>query len=264
LVGGIESVTLSDEEARRRGTQKTILERRAPPTFDVLIEIQDRQRLSIHHSVKESVDAMLRGQPLQTELRYRDQEGDVQSQQVQPPSLEERASSRNGTRPAQSGPPQRETALKPMVVFPYGLARNRLDRAAKRMQVPINIVKDLGEADALITTKAFYRKRPRIIVDAERRGLPIYVLRANTVAQMEACLSDMFDLENRPSNPLYQALAETREAIRQVEEGAPMVELSPQNAYTRRRQHELVNASDLTSYSVGSEPDRRVCVSREG
>jgi len=77
LVGGIESVTLSDEEARRRGTQKTILERRAPPTFDVLIEIQDRQRLLIHHSVAESVDALLRGRPLQAELRYRDASGEI-------------------------------------------------------------------------------------------------------------------------------------------------------------------------------------------
>ncbi|MFN3763264.1 MAG: AAA family ATPase, partial [Anaerolineae bacterium] len=94
LVGGIESVTLSDEEARRRGTQKTILERRAPPTFDVLIEIQDRQRLLIHHSVAESVDALLRGRPLQAELRYRDASGEIRVEKVKPPSLEEREAGR--------------------------------------------------------------------------------------------------------------------------------------------------------------------------
>ena len=60
LVGGIESVTLSDEEARRRGTQKSVLERKAPPTFNVLIEIQDRQRMVIHHDVAAAVDALLR------------------------------------------------------------------------------------------------------------------------------------------------------------------------------------------------------------
>ena len=69
LVGGIESVTLSDEEARRRGTQKTVLERRAPPTFDVLVEIQDRQRVTAHLDVASSVDAMLRGQAMQVEIR---------------------------------------------------------------------------------------------------------------------------------------------------------------------------------------------------
>ena len=77
LVGGIESVTLSDEEARRRGTQKTVLERRAAPTFDVLIEIQDRERLAVHHDVAAAVDAMLRGRPLVPELRSLDSEGAV-------------------------------------------------------------------------------------------------------------------------------------------------------------------------------------------
>ena len=81
LVGGIESVTLSDEEARRRGTQKTVLERRAPPTFDILIEIQDRQRLAIHRDVASSVDAMLRGRPLMVEVRYRDENGQIQIEQ---------------------------------------------------------------------------------------------------------------------------------------------------------------------------------------
>ena len=71
LVGGIESVTLSDEEARRRGTQKTVLERRAAPTFDVLIEIVARDRLAVHHDVASAVDAMLRGRPLPPEVRSR-------------------------------------------------------------------------------------------------------------------------------------------------------------------------------------------------
>ncbi len=78
LVGGIESVTLSDEEARRRGTQKTVLERRAPPTFNILIEIQDRQQIAIHANVADSVDRVLRGNPLSPELRYRDEQGEIQ------------------------------------------------------------------------------------------------------------------------------------------------------------------------------------------
>src|SRR5512136_411385 len=77
LVGGIESVTLSDEEARRRGTQKTVLERRVPPTFDVLIEIQARHRLIVHADVSEAVDALLRGYPLLPEIRYRDEDGNI-------------------------------------------------------------------------------------------------------------------------------------------------------------------------------------------
>jgi stage III sporulation protein SpoIIIAA len=264
LVGGVESVTLSDEEARRRGTQKTILERRAPTTFDVLIEIQDRQRLLIHHSVAESVDSLLRGRSLQAELRYRDTQGELHTEKAIPLSLAERESGRNGAVPSGSTSAAMATeAREPVRIFPYGIARNRLERAARRMRVPVYLANDLGQAEAMITTKAFYRKRPRIIVDAERRGLPIYVLRANTVSQMETCLSDLFDLESQSTDMLHQALDEAEEAIHQVQGGVPQVTLSPQNAYVRRRQHELARAADLASKSQGKEPYRRVCIYRE-
>ena len=83
LVGGIESVTLSDEEARRRGTQKSVLERRAPPTFDVLIEIKDRQHLVIHHDVAVAVDAILRGRPQAPEERLVDAQGQLQMRRAE-------------------------------------------------------------------------------------------------------------------------------------------------------------------------------------
>jgi len=260
LVGGIESVTLSDEEARRRGTQKTILERRAPPTFDVLIEIQDRQRLLIRQDVTESVDALLRGRPLQAELRYRDDDGEIHTGQATPNGLAEREGARAKAAPAPASIVF--DGREPVCVLPYGVARNRLERATRRMHVPVHLVKNLGEAEVIITTKGFYRKRPRVIVDAERRGLPIYVLRANTVAQMEACLSDIFELESRSPDPLNQALREAEEAVRQVQAGVPEVELAPQNAYVRRRQHELAQAANLSSYSAGEGAERRVRVCR--
>jgi len=262
LVGGVESVTLSDEEARRRGTQKTILERRAPPTFDVLIEIQDRQRLLIHHSVAESVDGLLRGRPLQAELRYRGPDREIHTEQVVPLSLEERESRRPEAVP--TGPvPVATGVLEPVRIFPYGIARDRLERAARRMHVPVYMANDLGQAEVLITSKGFYRKRPRPVVDAERRGLPVYVLRANTVAQMEACLGEIFDIESGASDLLSQALREAKEAIRQVLEGVPEVELLPQNAYVRRSQHEMAHAAGLASESRGKEPHRRVRIFRE-
>jgi len=82
LVGGIESVTLSDEEARRRGTQKTVLERRSPPTFDVLIEIQTRDRLAVHNDVSEAVDSLLRGYPLPPEIRSRGLDGEIHTERT--------------------------------------------------------------------------------------------------------------------------------------------------------------------------------------
>jgi stage III sporulation protein SpoIIIAA len=264
LVGGVESVTLSDEEARRRGTQKTILERRAPPTFDVLVEMQDRQRLLIHHSMAESVDGLLRGRPLQAELRYRDEGGEIHTEQAVPHSLEERESGRPGALHLASAPVLSEAEAKePVRILPYGIARNRLERAARRMRVPVYLAKDLAQAEVLITTKGFYRKRPRVVADAERRGLPVYVLRANTVSQMEACLRDLFDLESGSSDPLRQGQQEAEEAIRQVLGGVPQVTLSPQNAYIRRRQHEMARDANLMSESRGREPQRRVRIYRE-
>ncbi|HEY71764.1 MAG: AAA family ATPase [Anaerolineaceae bacterium 4572_32.2] len=264
LLGGIESVTLSDEEARRRGTQKTILERRAPPTFDVLIEIQDRQRLLIHYSVAESVDGLLRGQPSRAELRYRDPGGEIHKEQTTPPSLEQRESGRPVAALPVSPVRTMQETLEPVRVFPYGIARNRLESAARRMHVPVYLVKDLGQTEVLVTSKRFYRKRPRLIADAEQRGLPIYVLRANTVAQMEACLSDIFDNEGRSSDdPLRQALQEAEDAIQKVQSGVLAVTLSSQNSYVRRRQHELARESDLASASRGKEPHRRVRIYRE-
>jgi hypothetical protein len=153
--------------------------------------------------------------------------------------------------------------MQPVSVYPYGIARNRLNRAARRMQVPMNMVDNLSQARVLITTKGFYRKRPRLIVDAERRGLPIYVLRANTVAQMEAALTDIFELDEKTTDRLEEALEEAQSAIEQIQEGVAEVELSPQSAYIRRRQHEMAREADLESTSRGKEPHRRVRIYKE-
>ena len=84
--------------------------------------------------------------------------------------------------------------LKTIKIYPYGVARNRLMQAVKRLGVPAVIVKDAAEANALVTLRTYYRDRQQAIVDAEHRGLPIYVLRSSTVGQMEQFLSDLFNL----------------------------------------------------------------------
>src|SRR4051812_29373162 len=89
LIGGIQTVTLGDEEARRRRSQKSVLERKAPPTFDVIIEIQDRERVMVHSDVADTVDSMLRGDPVAPELRWRDEEGVHRSQSRPRPSPRE-------------------------------------------------------------------------------------------------------------------------------------------------------------------------------
>jgi stage III sporulation protein SpoIIIAA len=289
LVGGIESVTLSDEEARRRGTQKTVLERRSPPTFDVLIEIQTRERLAIHLDVAEAVDALLRGFPLPPEVRYSDEKGAIHIEKAPPaPRVpNQRPPRRPGGNAAPEAeftprrergdpgfaiPPQAEIKSspeaerrKPIRVYPYGVARNRLEQASKRLGVPAIVVADVGEAEALVTLRTYYRKRQQPVVDAERRGVPVYVLRANTINQMQQFLADLFNLSFEPTIDLEAepALTETQAAIQAVLNGERWVELPPASAYVRRLQHQLAREANLTSHSYGKEPYRRVRIFKE-
>jgi stage III sporulation protein SpoIIIAA len=289
LVGGIESVTLSDEEARRRGTQKTVLERRSPPTFDVLIEIQTRDRLAVHADVAAAVDALLRGYPLQPELRYRDEDGEVNIEKAPASPMSNRPGSQGLRRrretdydgalsqperrmnrsqtPFESTPIPRNNnnGMRPVRIFPYGVARNRLAQAAKRLRVPVIIVNDISEADALVTLRTYYRKRQRTVMDAEQRGMPIYVLRSNTVNQMSQFLSDMFNLQIDAQEDMDTdaVLQSTQSAIEAVLNGEDWIELPPASSYVRRLQHQMARQANLVSHSYGKEPFRRVRIFRQ-
>jgi stage III sporulation protein SpoIIIAA len=290
LVGGIESVTLSDEEARRRGTQKTVLERRSPPTFDMLIEIQNRDRLAVHFDVAAAVDSLLRGYPLPPEIRSRMEDGDIRIEKAPPPPTQpgyagqglrrqtakaadassrlrdggDKTRSASGSKWGQSSSIDRNM-LQPIRIYPYGVARNRLNQAAKRLGVPAVIVTDPGGADVLVTLKSYYRKRQRPIVDAENRNMPIYVLRSNTINQMQRFLTDLFNLTYAStSDPtLEPVLQQTRAAIEAVRNGERWVELPPAKSSIRRLQHQMARQANLVSHSYGKEPRRHVRIYRD-
>jgi hypothetical protein len=133
------------------------------------------------------------------------------------------------------------------------------------LHVPIALTDDFGQADAIVTLKNYYRRRPKLIVDAERRGTPIYVLRANTVTQMENFLSEVFQLDSETQYDSFgTAMEETEQAILRVLSGEETVDLAPQSSDVRRRQHEMVARAQLTSRSFGREPQRHVRILREG
>lgn len=286
LVGGIDSVTLSDEEARRRNTQKTVLERRSPPTFGILVEIQDRNTVAVHHNVGQSVDDLLRGHYIQPEIRYRDEAGQIQIEAAKtnrsPLSKSQRNESRSPSSPRENNTirklnqhptqnledledmvkPDEQPRLKPIRVFPYGTNQSRLRQTAKGLRVPVILVDNLNEADIVITVKSHYRKHPQPILEAEQKNIPLYILRANTAAQMEFCLVDIFSLDPGETDTLSIAMRETQEAIRSVLQGTKSIELSPQTASVRRKQHEIVRQSNLLSQSQGKDPQRRVKIFR--
>ena len=252
LVGGIQTVTLGDEEARRRRTQKSILERKAPPTFDVIVEIQNWDRVAIHPDVASVVDAILRGRNTEVEERWFDEDGEVRSERrvsvssVQPNSHERYLSD----------------GAAPKRIFPSGIDRYRLERVAQRMRLPVTLVDSLNDADLLMITKNHYQKNPQALEIAEASRIPVYVLRSNTLSQIEQGLSDIYDLRE-PAGPVAMALREAEQAVRAVKEDHRSMELSPQNSFIRRLQHQLVEKYDLKSESTGKEPRRRVRVFRE-
>jgi len=269
LVGGIQTVTLSDEEARRRGTQKSVLERKAPPTFDVVVEIQDWDRVVVRSDVAASVDAILRGRVLPAEIRVRRPSGEIETLQEEAPSRAASVQTSNADAPIQSSKSKRRPAPRPTAdqvrgtplrIYPYGLNQNRIRQASRHLNVPVFLVNDIGEADALFTLRTYYRKRPQVIADAERRNVPVYVLRNNTVVQMEKYLADIFGIRQN-NDAVHSAMEETRDAITQVMGGHQnAVRLAPQEAYVRRMQHDLARDSNVLSRSSGKDPRRYVTI----
>ncbi len=148
-----------------------------------------------------------------------------------------------------------ETILPTLRVLPHGISRKRLEQAIKELQLPVIIARDPDEADVVMTLKSEYRQKTSGLREAEDRGLPIYVLKSNTIVQMQASLTSIFSLE---IDPREAALRETEDAIGLVIHNSEPVELSPQNAYIRRLQHQMAERANLVSRSRGREPYRRV------
>jgi stage III sporulation protein SpoIIIAA len=368
LVGGIQSVTLSDEEARRRGTQKSVLERKAPPTFDIIVELLDRERVAVHRDVGETVDSLLRGEIIPPEIRTRRTDGTIHTEiaHIAPPSgrggqyggsgggrgrdggrrggyddrgqhglpnaprrqmpespamrttrtLEpERRSGRtqavqtitpsaapsyagrsNGVPAfgaaapaeapgmaalydeveAQVAPEEADMRVgpnpmsianaaspnKPLRVYPFGVSRNRLEQAMKTLRVPATLVREMGDADIVMTLKNYYRKSPQALRAAESSGVPVFVLKSNTLMQIEQALANVFNVPV-PRDPVTTAMEEAEDAINSVLEGERPVDLAPQTSQIRRLQHQLAERYNLASISKGKEPFRRVRIFRQ-
>ncbi|MEO8457369.1 MAG: AAA family ATPase, partial [Chloroflexota bacterium] len=238
LVGGIESVTLSDEEARRRGTQKAILERRAPPTFDMLVELQSYSQVAVHKNVSETVDSILRGYEVPPEIRELAAEGEVKVMESQRARQQDREGDRSSETRADlafvagAGNPAGQGPARERRIFPFGVSRPRLEQAIRETHFPAAVVDHLDDADVVITLRPYYRRKPQTLHDAESRGIPIYVVKSNTILQLEQVLLTM--RSERSGDPVVAALKETEDGIGQVLNQYNPVDLNPQNAYVRR------------------------------
>ncbi|MEW6272114.1 MAG: R3H domain-containing nucleic acid-binding protein [Thermodesulfobacteriota bacterium] len=248
LIGGIQAVTLGDEEARRRRTQKTVLERKQAPTFDVLIEIQTRDRLAVHHDVAKVVDATLRGHPWSPELRLRKEDGDVE------------------VRPAEHEPtpPEKRSVRRLIRIYPYAVSEERLERAIHSTGAPARIARSVRDADVILTLRSYTKRQPAKLRDALSRDLPVHMLRSGSLAHIEAFLdglrrtergADEGEINDLETN---DAAAEAEAAARSVLENGEAIELLARPAATRRAQHAVAERFGVQSVSRGREPYRRV------
>ena len=269
LVGGIQTVTLGDIEARRRRTQKTVLERNAPPTFDILVEIQGWNVVTVHDDVASTVDRMLRKQSVSSEVRSLSKEGTIESHtsvetaNVNSPSNNERV---NGNGYQESPDKFFSESAKITSVLPYGVNRGRIDQIIKSLNAPLALVGDMKVADLVVTTKNYHRRGTQALKTAEKMGKPVFVLRRNTVNQIEQFVRAIVrESEGRSVSDADRSLAvlEAEKAALRAGKGESNIELRPQNSHIRRLQHQVATEYGLGSSSVGREPKRRVVISSE-
>ena len=285
LVGGIQSVTLGDEEARRRRSQKTVLERAADPTFPVAVEMHSRHRWAVHTDVTATVDLLLRGQLPLVQERELTPEGSVQL--VDPPK-ESRL-----RRPALAAVPlpppdqprlatakpdrlipmeqEPESALDDLQVLCCGVSTQLVEQAIRRRSSPVRVVEDLSDADVVLSIRQGLSGQPILRRQARELHVPILVIKSDTLPQVERALERLLSRREQPEeegaaeldalDDELAGLEECRLAVEQVvmPEGRP-VELLPRSERVRQMQADLVSRYRLRSDVFGQADTCRLRV----
>ena len=257
LVGGIQAVTLGDDEARKRGTRKTVLERKAPPTFDTVIEIEDISKLAIHFDLATDVDRLLLGLPVSAEVRERELDGEVQvtrrTSEIEtegPVEFDAEQDIRIVERELRENEEAEEDIKR---VYALGIGRRKLERAIHEMRAPAVVVKSHQDADIVFALTGDRETKEIMRTDG---SADVVGIRSDTYTQIFEAVKLTFG---------GSKVAQEEFALREAEDGSARalreqqpVELLPQNPYLRRLQHEIIGKHKLESRSVGKDPRRRV------
>ncbi len=266
LVGGIQSVTLGDDEAKRRASQKTVLEREKQPTFDIVIEILDRNTLAVYKNTSEAVDYILRGWPIRPEIRK------VEEQHVETVSAPEPVKQEVPETPQDnslnfsfSRQKYVEQAKPLKKLYLYAVSRTIVEKIIERLNLNVELTRNVEDADIVIAHKNFAKGGAKILNTAKEYRVQIFYVKTNSMAQIQKVLKDALDIQPGDVESLQgytdeteKALDEARAAIKQVSDGAEVVELAPQNSQIRKLQHELVDQYNLKSTSIGEGQNRHL------
>ncbi|WP_026612022.1 R3H domain-containing nucleic acid-binding protein [Methylocaldum szegediense] len=251
LVGGVQTVTLSDEEARLRGTQKTVNERKAPPTFDIVVEITARDEVIVHPDTAQAVDAILSG--------------------VQPKGVR-----RGGASPVQAPMPPAESELanetvkdvlfirserqSPVRIYAYALSRDSVERVIRDLQLKARTVKYPDQADLIVTLRS-REDDASLQRIAQAAHVPVFSVKKNTTAQIRQLLRGLFHIvPGDKQDEIGEMVRETERAVQQVKAEGVVAELAPRSAALRQMQHRIVTRHGLIAESIGSEPNRHLVI----
>ena len=252
LVGGVHTVTLSDEEARRRGTPKTVNERRAPPTFDIVVEMVSREEVVVHRDTAAAVDRLLAGVDPGGERRRVTEGGEVEIEEVEPEPV--------AAPLAQPGPGAVPTGHQgPIRIHAYALSPELVSRVLRDLRLDARLVERPENADLVLALKA--RASDGRIRRAAEKGVAVQTVKRNSTSQMRRLLQSLFvPPEGVDEEEVREAVQEVEHAIQRVmSEGVP-VALAPRRPSVRKLQHRMVVRYHLDAESIGSEPSRHLVI----
>jgi stage III sporulation protein SpoIIIAA len=257
LVGGVQTVTLGDEEARRRGTTKTVNERKAPPTFDILVEMAGRHEVVVHKDTAVAVDTILRGYQAGGERRVQAEDGSIRIEEAKGVSPPRRRSRSQREAPEQPAP---LPTGGPVRIYPHGVNRELLERAGRDLELDVRIVARVESADLIIALRSRAEdmglKRITRLTEA-----PLHYIKRNTTAEIRRLLQKIFNLVSGVDDEeVREAIEETEQAIRKAFEEGVEVALTPRRPTLRKAQHRYISSLGLVAQSVGREPERHLVI----
>jgi stage III sporulation protein SpoIIIAA len=245
LLGGIQTVTLGDEEAQRRGTQKSVLERKSAPTFDVLVELRERDVLAVYRNLADVVDRVLRGFDVQPEIRRRTAGKEFL---IELPYQEEALTSQTGTE-------QLWTQDSSVRLYIQGVSQSYIERASHSLHADVRVARTMEDADIVLLSDTLAAKKPFLVERAEALGLPLYTTSKNSLAAIKDLLRRIHSMSVDKDQ-----YASWVHLMREAVVSSASRELPYSDAFERRMQHRLAERLGLFSESEGIEPFRRVVV----
>jgi stage III sporulation protein SpoIIIAA len=263
LVGGVKSVTLGDDEARRRGTQKTILEREKEPTFQIVVEIRDRNTLAIYPDAAEAVDSILRGAVVYPEIRR----SDISSENVKVLQTSYKPVQLSTSKPSKPyEAPKADFMGEVKKLYIYALSRSIVEKVIERLDVAVEVTRTIDNADIILALRSYAKNSSKIVNIAKNYDLPITFVRANTLPQIQHSLLQALNMDYKESDKEDQdffdeteiALEEAKEAVYTVLDSEEPISLKPRKGAIRRLQHELIENHNLFSVSIGEGADRYI------